>query len=128
MTSPTGTKEVGMNLSELADALSNLAGVGAGGLGGALITGLFTRRRNRIDAVEKLEGIATRLAENAVAGAERRVSDVERKLQALELDYAARESRRRVTAALHGKWDNDVAASLRELGVEVPPPPPLETV
>ena len=113
-----------MNFSEMADALYAVGGVSAG----AVITGLFTRRKHRVDALEKLEGIATRLAENAVAGAERRVSEVEKKMTALERDYADRDKRRQIAAAQHAAWDIQVATSLHELGVVVAPPPPLEDI
>ncbi|MGW3545905.1 hypothetical protein ACWDNI_35935 [Nocardia niigatensis] len=125
MSAHVATKEAGLNLQDLADTLS---GLGIGGGIGAVVTGIFSRRRHRVDALEKLEGIATRLAENATRAAEARVSAMENQLVEYKEADRAREARRRRVAAAHTKWDQQVAQSLRDLGVDVTPPPSLEVV
>ncbi len=112
-----------MNLQDLAGTLS---GLGIGGGVGAVITGLFARRRNRVDALVTLEGIATRLAENATAAADRRVSEVERQLAEHKAATYAGELRRRESAERHMQWDNEVRQALLSLDVDMPAPPPLE--
>ncbi len=115
-------------MQEWAIALGGL--VGGGGLV-ELLRALLGRKAARVDAVAKLEQIAMSIAEKATmaadargAAADARVEHVERKLSELESQAA----RRRVAMVAHGLWDEQLVASLRELGVSVPPPPPLEVV
>ncbi|WP_196812184.1 hypothetical protein [Nocardia sp. CNY236] len=98
--------------------------LGIGGLGGSLIAAFVGRRGRKADALEKLEGIATRLADKATAAADKRVAEVEAKLAEIE----TREVRRRLAATLHMQWDTALADQVRQLGGEVPPPPPLEVM
>lgn len=102
--------------------------LGVGGLGGSLITAFVGRRGRKVDALEKIEGIATRLADKATAQADKRVADVEAKLTAYEVRDHEREERRRLASMLHTQWDNAIADQVRQLGGSVPPPPPLEVV
>lgn len=118
----------GDDVQEWAIALGGL--VGGGGLV-ELLRALLGRKAARVDAVAKLEQIAMSIAEKATmaadargAAADARVEHVERKLSELESQAA----RRRVAMVAHGLWDEQLVASLRELGVSVPPPPPLEVV
>lgn len=102
--------------------------LGVGGLGGALVGAVVGRRGRKVDALEKIEGIATRLADKATEAADRRVSEVEAKLAAYEQRDHDREQRRQMAAMLHTQWDTTVAEQVRALGGTVPPPPPLEVV
>lgn len=109
--------------------------LGVGGLGGALVGAVVGRRGRKVDALEKIEGIATRLADKATEAADKRVEQVEAKLSAYELRDREREQRehereqaRRVTSMLHTQWDMAIAEQVRALGGTVPPPPPLEVV
>lgn len=112
-----------MQMQEWAALLTAL-GIGGG------ITEAFrsvgSRRARKADALEKLEGIATRLADRATEAADKRVAQVEAQLTAYEARDREREERRRTAAALHTQWDNALADQVRALGGSVAPPPPLE--
>lgn len=106
-----------------------LTALGALGVGGgitAVITGLLGRRGQRVDNLAKLEAIASGIAEKATAAADRRVEQIEREFSAFKAHVEEVSVRRRVAAAAHAVWDEQVAESLRNLGGTVPPPPPLE--
>ncbi|WP_156370706.1 hypothetical protein [Nocardia arizonensis] len=102
--------------------------LGVGGLGGALVGAAVGRRGRKVDALEKIEGIATRLADKATEAADKRVAQVEAQLAAYEVRDRDRDERRRLAAALHTQWDNAIADQIRALGGTAPPPPPLEVV
>ncbi|WP_378735545.1 hypothetical protein [Nocardia brasiliensis] len=102
--------------------------LGVGGLGGALVAAVVGRRGRKVDALEKIEGIATRLADKATEAADKRVAQVEAQLAAYEVRDHEREQRRQMAAMLHTQWDNAIADQVRQLGGSVPPPPPLEVV
>lgn len=102
--------------------------LGVGGLGGALVGAVVGRRGRKVDALEKIEGIATRLADKATAAADKRVAEVEARLAAYELRDHDREERRRLASMLHMQWDTALADQVRALGGTVSPPPPLEVV
>ncbi|MGW6699651.1 hypothetical protein [Nocardia sp. NPDC055049] len=102
--------------------------LGVGGLGGALVGAVVGRRGRKVDALEKIEGIATRLADKATEAADKRVEQVEAKLSAYEKRDHEREQARRVGAMLHTQWDMAIADQVRALGGTVPPPPPLEVM
>lgn len=108
-------------MQEWAIALASL--VGGGGLV-ELARALLGRRSQKVDNLAKLEQIATSMAEKATAAADKRVEDVERKVAEL----TERDARRLVLAAAHRQWDEQLVAQLGDLGVTVPPPPPLEVM
>ncbi|MBW0270790.1 hypothetical protein ATM97_07160 [Nocardia sp. MH4] len=102
--------------------------LGVGGLGGTVVGAVVGRRGRKVDALEKIEGIATRLADKATEAADKRVEQVEAKLSAYEQRDHEREQARRVASMLHTQWDMAIAEQVRALGGTVPPPPPLEVV
>lgn len=103
--------------------------LGAGGVGGAVIDRVFRRRGDRADVLDKLEAISGRLAESAekrMEHAEERVRLVEQRLRDHQERDADRDHRRRLAAARHIQWDNQIRDRLAHLGVQVDSPPPLE--
>lgn len=125
-----------VTLAEVATALSAL---GAGGLGGALTNNWFRRRREKADVLEKVEGILVREAERAMASAnhraseaerraDARVDEVERKLAEHQRSDSDYRQRQRSAALLHTAWDDALVAQLRAQGIDVPAPPPLEVL
>ena len=115
----TALKVGGDEVQQWAEMPGALAG---GGVLAEATRALFGRRSQRVVNVSKLEALATSIAEKATASADKRVADVEREVALLK----DRDVRRRVAMAAHGQWDEQLVAQLRELGVTVPPPPPLE--
>lgn len=113
-------------LSEM--VLAATGALGAGGLGGSLITAVVGRRGRKVDALEKIEGIAARLVDKATEAADKRVTEVESRLAAYEQRDHDREQRRQMAAMLHTQWDTAIADQVRALGGSVPPPPPLEVI
>ncbi|WP_280247957.1 hypothetical protein [Nocardia abscessus] len=122
-------------LLEIGAALGTL---GVGGIGVALVGGMFNRRRNqsgaeldeatadraRAEAVDVL----TRAASVLVDPLTKQLDTVTRELAAVRAENAENAVRRRAAAAQHAAWDAQVADSLRALGEEVAPPPPLEEI
>jgi hypothetical protein len=122
-------------LLEIGAALGTL---GVGGIGVALIGGMFNRRRNqsgaeldeatadraRAEAVDVLTRAAAVLVEPLTA----QLNTVTRELAAVKAENTESAVRRRAAAAQHAAWDAQVAESLRALGVDVAPPPPLEEI
>ncbi|WP_029932504.1 hypothetical protein [Nocardia otitidiscaviarum] len=111
-----------VNIAEVAAALGGALGVG--GVGGVLVDGWFRRRRTRVDVLEKVEGIVTRAAENALA----RVDELEHQLAEHQRSDTEYRQRQRIAHAEHATWDNQLRDTLRTKGIDVPPPPPLEVV
>ncbi|MBF6328723.1 hypothetical protein [Nocardia transvalensis] len=101
----------------IADVGAVLGGLGVGSLGTAFVTGLLGRRKQRADAVQVLTKAAADLVEPL-------------RNQLAEVTHAFEEhkQRHRVAAARHTVWDNEVRESLRAVGLEVPPPPPLDAL
>ncbi|NEW27234.1 hypothetical protein GV790_11140 [Nocardia cyriacigeorgica] len=122
-------------LLEIGAALGTL---GVGGVGVALVNGMFSRRRNR-SGVELDEATAdraraeavdvlTRAASVLVDPLTKQLDTVTRELAAVRAEKAEEGVRRRAAAAQHAAWDEQVADSLRALGEDVAPPPPLEDI
>ncbi|WP_280447818.1 hypothetical protein [Nocardia cyriacigeorgica] len=115
-----------------------LGALGVGGIGAAAITGWFGRRRTesgveldeatadraRAEAVDVL----TRAASVLVDPLTKQLDTVTRELAAVRAENAEAKVRRRAAAAQHAAWDAQVADSLRALGEDVAPPPPLEDI
>lgn len=143
MTPRTKDKEEDV-LVELAAAAG---GLGVGGALTTLVSKVMNRKVDRIDAIERLEQLSSKLTDRAMAHADERVTSAElrvelaeERMRAAELkvtqldqrmsDYQSREtereSRRHAAVARHVAWDQLVAQRLEDLGQPVSPPPPLE--
>lgn len=110
-------------VAEVATALAGLGGLGAGVIT-TLGAGLFGRRKAKADATEVL----TQAAANLVEPLSTQLAAVTREFAEHRRAAEQTETRRRVAAAQHKVWDEQVAASLRALGEQVAPPPPLEDI
>ncbi|WP_147286965.1 hypothetical protein [Nocardia otitidiscaviarum] len=108
----------------IAEVAAVLGGVGAGGIGTALVTGLLGRRKSRADAV----AVLTQAAAQMVEPLSRQLAEVTAALEEHKRADRARQRQQRAAAARHVLWDNTVAEQLRALGAEVPAPPPLEVI
>lgn len=97
-------------------------GAGVGGIGGAVANGLFSRRKSKADAV----AVLTQAAAQMVEPLSKQVASQAAALEEHKRADLARIERQRKAAKRHIAWDTTVAASLRALGKDVPPPPPLE--
>lgn len=102
--------------------------LGAGGIGGGVIGAIVGRRSRRVDALDRLEQIATRIAERSTQDADRRVAAVEQRLAEHERRDRDRVAAQQVTSARHMQWDLEVAEQVRALGGTVTAPPPIEVV
>ncbi|WP_280366177.1 hypothetical protein [Nocardia wallacei] len=118
-------------IGEVAGAL------GALGLGGAVVTGIFGRRKQQADArkaeadQEKARAeavqVLTMAAAEMVQPLRTELALVRAELAEVRANSAERDAHRAAAAVRHMAWDNQVASTLRDLGCEdVLPPPPLE--
>ncbi|MGW1737825.1 hypothetical protein ACWCPQ_03355 [Nocardia sp. NPDC001965] len=105
-------------ISEMVSVLGGLVT----GVGGACAAGIFNRRKRRADAV----AILTRAAAQMVEPLSRQLAAMTAELEAHRRMVADAEQRCRLAAPQHASWDIVVRSSLLDLGVDVPPPPPLE--
>ncbi|MGS2805322.1 hypothetical protein [Nocardia sp. MW-W600-9] len=118
----------GDDVQEWATILGSIVG---GGVITELMRAVTGRRGQRVDNVVKLERLATSIAEKATAAADARAASADARVAQMESrvgDLEAQAARRRVAAVAHSQWDEQLVAKLRELGVAVSPPPPLEVV
>lgn len=92
------------------------------GVGGVLTAGLVGRRKRRADAVHVL----TRAAAQMVDPLSRQLAATTAELEAHRRTIVAAEQRCRLAATCHTNWDIEVRSCLLDLGVDVPPPPPVE--
>lgn len=105
-------------ITELASVLGGLLT----GIGGAVVAGLFQRRKRRADVAQVL----TRAARQMVEPLSRQIEAMNAELDEYRRVVASAEQRCQKAADRHTTWDYEVRSSLRELGVDVPPPPPVE--
>jgi hypothetical protein len=112
-----------------------IAALGAGGFGAiiaAIVTGLFSKRKLGAEATE----IITKAAAGVVkdlnselgrvrAEAAQQRSDYEGTIARINDDHAKEMRDVRNTLQLHVAWDTIALAKLAEIGVELPPVPPL---
>lgn len=105
-------------ITELASVLGGLLT----GIGGAVAAGMFQRRKRRADAALVL----TRAARQMVEPLSRQIETMNAELDEYRRAVAAAEQRCRQAGDRHATWDYEVRCSLRELGADVPPPPPVE--
>ncbi|WP_327151864.1 hypothetical protein [Nocardia sp. NBC_01329] len=105
-------------ISEVASVLGGLVT----GVGGVCAAGIFNRRKRRADAV----AVLTRAAAQMVEPLSRQLAAMTAELEAHRRMVADAERRCRLAAPQHASWDIVVRSSLLNLGVDVPPPPPLE--
>lgn len=112
-----------------------VAVLGAGGLGAiiaAIVAGLFSKRKLGAEATEIITKAAAGVVTNMQAEIDRQVSRNERLIAdhrlALQQVIAAHEKEiedvRRVLQ-LHVAWDAIAIAKMADVGVELPPAPPL---
>ena len=112
-----------------------IAALGAGGFGAiiaAIVTGLFSKKKLGAEATEIITKAASGVVERLEAELARRVED----MAAMRLEHKAevekitrehsdeREEWRRVLQ-LHVAWDAIAIAKMGEIGIELPPAPPL---
>ncbi|WP_306365428.1 hypothetical protein [Nocardia sp. CC227C] len=106
----------------LSDVATALGGLGVGGLGVALVTGVFGRKKSKADAV----AVLTEAAAAMVEPLRKELAVVRKELEDHKEADRTRQSKQIVAAARHTAWDNQVRESLRANGIEVAAPPPLE--
>lgn len=104
-------------ISEVVSVLGGLVT----GVGGVLAAGVMSRRKRRADAVQVLTGAAAAMVEPL----SRQLAAMTAELEAHRRVVAAAEQRCRLATSQHASWDVVVRSSLLDLGVDVPPPPPL---
>lgn len=113
--------------------LQALGYVGLGGVFVAIINGLFSKRKLSADATKIItdaaSGIVERLQqENARVAASNLL--LSGKVEALQIEQAAeKEWRRHVDQllAMHQLWDMQAVEIAQSHGIDLPPPPPLNT-
>jgi hypothetical protein len=104
-------------ISEVASVLGGLLT----GVGGVCAAGILGRRKRRADAVQVL----TQAAAQMVEPLSRQLAAMTAEMEAHRRVVADAERRCRLAAPQHASWDIVVRSSLLDLGVDVPPPPPL---
>ncbi|ONM47964.1 hypothetical protein [Nocardia donostiensis] len=92
------------------------------GVGGILAAGLLSRRKRRADAVQVL----TQAAAQMVEPLSRQIAAMNAELDEHRRVVAAAEERCRRASSRHTSWDHEVRFTLLQLGVDVPPPPPVD--
>lgn len=109
--------------------------LGAGGLGAilaAIVTGLFSKRKLGAEATEIITkaaaGVVTNLQEELVRQQAVNTAMVVRHTNAMDAlveSHAAELEEVRRVLQLHVAWDAIAIAKMAEVGVELPPAPPL---
>ena len=121
----------------MADATTQIivAALGAGGVGAvgaAVITGFFSKKKLGAEAAEIITkaaaGVVTQL-ENQLTRATRQVEDQRaehaRVVTAIRRDHQIEMEDVRAVLQLHVAWDTLALSKLHEIGVDLPPVPPL---
>lgn len=109
--------------------------LGAGGLGAivaAIVTGLFSKRKLGAEATEIITKAAAGVVTNMQAEIDRQVArnealiaDHRRAMDHVVAEHAKEMGNVRRVLQLHVAWDAIAIAKLNDLGVDLPPAPPL---
>lgn len=103
---------------------------------GAIVTGLFSRKKLGAEATEIITKAAsgvvsdlraelTRVQEAGALALEEQKGKYEAAIATLMADHAAEMEDVRRTLQLHVAWDTLAVTKLKELGIDLPPVPPL---
>ena len=109
--------------------------LGAGGLGAiiaAIVTGLFSKRKLGAEATEIITKAAAGVVTNMQAEIDRQVarnkelvSRHESDMDRVMTDHRREVAEMRRVLQLHVAWDAIAIAKMAEVGIELPPAPPL---
>jgi len=112
-----------------------VAVLGVGGLSaiiGAVVTGLFSKRKLGAEATEIITkaaaGVVTNLQaeiDRQVGLREKQVTDHAAAMKTLMDGHADEMNEVRRVLQLHVAWDAIAIAKMADVGIELPPPPPL---
>jgi hypothetical protein len=112
-----------------------VAVLGAGGLGAifaAIVTGLFSKRKLGAEATEIITKAAAGVVTNLQAEIDRQVllrttqaTEAKAALDLLVKSHAEEMDEVRRVLQLHVAWDAIAIAKMAEMGVDLPPAPPL---
>lgn len=112
-----------------------VAVLGAGGLGAifaAIVTGLFSKRKLGAEATEIITKAAAGVVQNMQSEIDRQVARNEtlidehrRAMDALVASHTEEVDEMRRVLQLHVAWDAIAIAKMAEVGVKLPPAPPL---
>lgn len=112
-----------------------IAALGAGGLGAiiaAIVTGLFSKRKLGAEATEIITKAAAGVVKNLEGEIERQVrrnelliAEHEHVLNRLVSSHAEELEEVRRVLQLHVAWDAIAIAKMAEVGIDLPPAPPL---
>lgn len=123
--------------------LAILGSAGVGAILAALVNGLFSKRKLGAEATEMITNAAASVVKNMQADLDRQVAANTRlvtenqqhvealvaehreQMQALANSHAAEMEQVRRVLQLHVAWDAIAIAKLNDLGVDLPPAPPL---
>lgn len=106
-------------LAEVASVLGGLLT----GVGGVITAGVIGRRKRGADTVQVLTQAAAQMVEPLSL----QLAAMTAELEAHRRTIVAAEQRCRLAATCHTSWDTEVRSCLLDLGVDVPPPPPVES-
>jgi hypothetical protein len=116
-----------------AELLAALLGVGGlGAIIAAVVTGLFSKRKLGAEATEIITKAAAGVVTNMQAEIDRQVrrnseliTEHRAALERIVSDHATEMAEVRRVLGLHVAWDGIAIARLAELGITLPPAPPL---
>ncbi len=99
----------------------------------AVITGLFSKRKISAEATKIIADAASGVVERLEKENARVIlsnSTLAQRVEAQQSDVDQMKRTQRLQGdalAIHAFWDNQAVEKLREQGIELPPPPPLNT-
>ena len=109
--------------------------LGAGGLGAivaAVITGLFSKRKLGAETTEIITKAAAGVVTNLQAEVDRQVAlrkeqaeEFKAAMESIVTEHAAEMEQVRRVLQLHVAWDAIAIAKMADVGIQLPPPPPL---
>lgn len=116
-----------------------LGGAGLSAIVAAVVSGLFSKRKLGAEATEIITKAAAGVVTNIQSELDRQVAKNQRvveshaqemssastKMQGMERDHAREMEEVRRVLQLHVAWDAIAIAKMSELGVQLPPAPPL---